>query len=641
MCGIAGYLNIDPAKKSSSTLAQNMIDVLSHRGPDDSNIFTQDNLALGHRRLSIIDIEGGNQPMRSECGRYVIVFNGEIYNYQRLKSELKSRKIRFKTNSDTEVILKYYEIYGENCVTKFNGMFAIAIWDTVLKTLFLARDRLGEKPLYYYFDDKKFIFASEIKSILKVLEATPTIDYSALGNYFHFDYIPEPDSIYKEIKKLKPGHSILVKDAKIDIKKYWEIPQSFLENRSVADYCDELRFLAEDSVRLRMISDVPLGVFLSGGLDSSIITGLMAKISGNIPVRTFSIRGGEGEFDELKYAKDVSIFNQTIHTEFESASVKIQDLLPTLVKHLDEPFADSSIIPTYHVTRLAREKVTVALSGEGGDELFGGYDWHARHLQIRKYAASVPKSIRELLFTKLLINSEYPTHYNNLIMKTLSRISLGNRLSLKEPSEIYRSQMIGFSDNFYAMIQSDKLDNSILSSDSKSIGPSEIFESRSGSNDILDSPLTTDLMMYLPSDLLVKVDRMSMLNSLEVRCPLLDHRLIEFAANVPSNLKISGHTRKFLFKTAFKDLLPSSIYNRKNKRGFSISISSMLHGDFMNYVKEVVLDNSIINRGFFNRASVEFMLEIHHKKTQDYGPQIWNLLIFSLWLNQQEYRYSI
>lgn len=618
-----------------------MTDLLSHRGPDDGNIFTQGNIALGHRRLSIIDIAGGHQPMHSGCDRYVIVFNGEIYNYQKLKNELKSRNIKFKTNSDTEVILKYYEIYGENCVAKFNGMFAIAIWDKVLKTLFIARDRLGEKPLYYYFDDEKFIFASEIKSILKTLGAAPTIDYSALGNYFSFDYIPEPDSIYKNIKKLKPGHSLVVNGAKIDLKKYWAIPQSLLDNRSVTDYCDELRFLAEDSVRLRMISDVPLGVFLSGGLDSSIITGLMAKISGNTPVRTFSIRGGEGEFDELKYAKDVSIFNRTIHTEFDSVSVKIHDLLPRLVKHLDEPFADSSIIPTYHVTRLAREKVTVALSGEGGDELFGGYDWHARHLQIRKYAASVPKPIRELISKKLLMNSECPTRYKNSIMKTLSRISLGNRLSLKEPSEIYKSQMTGFSDNFYAMIQSAKLDNSILNSNGQSISPSEIFGSRSDSNDMLDSPLTTDLMMYLPSDLLVKVDRMSMLNSLEVRCPLLDHRLIEFAANVPSNLKISGHTRKFLFKTAFKDLLPSSVYNRTAKRGFSIPISTMFHGDFMDYAKEVILDNSIINRGFFNRASVETLLEIHHKKTQDYGPQIWNLLIFSLWLNQQDYRYSI
>jgi len=641
VCGIAGYINIDPTKKSSSKLVQDMTDVLSHRGPDDGNIFTQGNIALGHRRLSIIDIAGGHQPMHSGCDRYVIVFNGEIYNYQKLKNELKLRNIKFKTNSDTEVILKYYEIYGENCVTKFNGMFAIAIWDKVLKTLFIARDRLGEKPLYYYFDDEKFVFASEIKSILKTLGTAPTIDYSALGNYFSFDYIAEPDSIYKNIKKLKPGHSLVLKGAKIDLKKYWEIPQSLMDNRSVADYCDELRFLAEDSVRLRMISDVPIGVFLSGGLDSSIITGLMAKISGNTPVRTFSIRGGEGEFDELKYAKDVSIFNQTIHTEFDSVSVKIHDLLPRLVKHLDEPFADSSIIPTYHVTRLAREKVTVALSGEGGDELFGGYDWHARYLQIRKYAALVPKPIRELLFKKLLMNSECPTRYKNSIMKTLSRISLGNRLSLKEPSEIYKSQMTGFSDNFYAMIQSAKLDNNILNSNGQFISPCEIFGSRSDSNDMLDSPLTTDLMMYLPSDLLVKVDRMSMLNSLEVRCPLLDHRLIEFAANVPSNLKISGHTRKFLFKTAFKDLLPSSVYNRKSKRGFSIPISTMFHGDFMDYAKEVILDKSIINRGFFNRASAESMLEIHHKKVQDYGPQIWNLLIFSLWLNQQEYRYSI
>lgn len=608
-----------------------MAGTLAHRGPDDSGFFVDERAAMGFRRLSIIDLYGGHQPMTDSSGRWHIIFNGEIYNFQSIRSELESAGQRFSTKSDTEVILRCYELFGERCVERLNGMFAFAIWDSQQRKLFLARDRVGKKPLYYYVDGSRLIFASELKAILSVPGVDVTIDPSALDNYFEYQYVPEPASILSGVRKLPPAHTLTVENGTVRERRYWEVPAPPTEYAAESELVEELLETLKDAVRIRMISDVPLGVFLSGGLDSSAVTALMATMSDR-PVKTFSIKGGEGEFNELPFAKAVADMYATDHHEGVIDLERLDTLLPRLIRHFDEPFADSSMIPTYYVSRMARENVTVALSGEGGDELFAGYDWHRTFLKRERYRRTIPRILRSRLLPKVLPDSSLPATATGGVARLLRRASIANRLSLGDDADAYQA-LITSPPHFKSLAYSDQFRSSLArrAGASGAVGAARAYRATTGGN-LLARALQTDFEVYLPGDLLTKVDRMSMANSLEVRSPLLDYRLVELAARIPSRLKLKAGVRKYILRQSVNPLLPPIVRNRTDKRGFSVPVTKWFRGSMSQYARDVLLDDSFLGRGFVNGAGVEQILERHRNGSLDYGPQIWSLLMFALWL---------
>lgn len=627
MCGIAGFFFHD-RRDCDPLVLKAMTDSIQHRGPDAEGAYIRPGIALGHRRLSIIDHSFGAQPMSNIRGDVHIVFNGEIYNFLELKAQLRSQGHHFRTNSDTEVILACYEYYGDLFVNHLNGMFALAIWDDRMKRLILARDRVGKKPLYYHATKDGIIFASELKSILRFPGLKYKIDEGSVDEYFSFGYIPEPNTIYHDIKKLSCATMLIVDGDKVKTHKYWSLPLAVPVDRDEDDYAEEILSVLEDSVRIRMISDVPLGVFLSGGVDSSAVTGLMAKNSAQ-PVKTFSIRGGDGEYDELPYARSVARMHSSEHFEFDIPTDKLESILPGLVSNFDEPFGDSSMLPTYYVSHLARQHVTVALSGEGGDELFAGYDWHRKYEWIRRRWAQIPQWIRAGLLAQILPNSMEPRVRSNRVDSMLFRASIANRLSLDEDAMAYRNLITAYSSHTKSLIFSrDFLDRCRTLPNRDPI--SEAFQSSAGLSP-LSAALRSDFSIYLPGDLLTKVDRMSMLNSLEVRCPLLDYRLAELATRIPDRMKIQRGVSKYILRKAVGSMLPSEVLNRRTKRGFSVPVSKWFRGDAAAYVRSVLLDSYVVDPTIFNRAGIETLLSRHESREYDYGPQIWYLLVFALW----------
>jgi asparagine synthase (glutamine-hydrolysing) len=633
MCGIVGFIFKDKREVSGSVL-RDMTDKLVSRGPDSSGYLLRPGVGLGHRRLSIIDLASGSQPMSNALRDIHIVFNGEIYNFLELKFNLESAGYLFKTNSDTEVILACYEFYGESFVRYLNGMFSIAIWDGKADKLLLARDRVGEKPLYYYIHPEGIVFSSELKSLLAFPDLNADLDEDSVLDYFTYGYIPEPNTVYSKVKKLTAA-TIMVYNLKcFKVEAYWKLPLLEPVVRDEIDYIEELQDLLEDSVRIRMISDVPIGVFLSGGLDSSAVTGLMAKLS-DVPVKTFSVRGGEGNFDELKYARAVSKLHGTEHHEYEMPSEGIESLIPDLVKYLDEPFGDSSILPTYHVSRLARQHVTVALSGEGGDELFAGYDWHRKYLTISEFSRSVPLFLRSGFFSAILPDSSQPRLMKSRYSNLLFRVSIANRLSLLDPAESYKNLISTNPNILKDLVFTRAFFDRVITRSRKPV--EQIFdESRELSP--LTSALRADFSLYLPGDLLTKVDRMSMMNSLEVRTPLLDYRLAEFSSKIPDSMKLKGGISKYLLKKAAGSLLPSEVRDRKTKRGFSVPVSDWFRGEHAEFARGVLLDSEGLDFSIFNRVGIETMLKRHASGDFNYGPQLWYLLIYALWFKNQKFR---
>ncbi|MEO5991270.1 MAG: asparagine synthase (glutamine-hydrolyzing), partial [Ferruginibacter sp.] len=578
------------------------------------------NIGLAFRRLSIIDISSGHQPLSNKNESVYIVFNGEIYNFLDLRVVLKQKGYSFKTTSDTEVILHLYQEYGENCLKYLRGMFAFAIWDANKQQLFCARDRFGIKPFYYYNDSEKFVFGSEIKAILNCPGIDKTISSPALDSYFAFGYITNDLSIYKNINKLPPAHYLLLKldkKATIEIKRYWEIEFNPDFSRTEAYWKNEIEECFSETVKLHMISDVPLGAFLSGGIDSSSVVAMMAKNS-NLPIKTFSIGFKEQEFNELKYAREIATKYGCDHYEriVEPESIA---LLPKLVKAYDEPFADSSAIPTYYVSKLAREHVTVALSGDGGDELFAGYNGYSKFKNIHKF----PLTFKSPYLNKFLWGN---------IHKLIPQSTRGKGLTyfLSQDKEFaYAYQTLWTHEERRKLISynssnTDKFRAEILKE--------EILKNK-GSHDFITNLQYLDINTYMVDDILTKVDRASMMNSLEVRVPFLDHKFAELSFKIPWNLKLKKNQKKYILKESMKKFLPENILNHP-KQGFGVPLSLWFKDDLKEYVDDTLLSSNSILSTYLDQKYIKNIVESHRKGGRDFNEKIWSLLIYEEWLRQ-------
>lgn len=621
MCGITGYVFLDRNRNIDPNVLRSMTQSIVHRGPDDEGFHIDKNVGLGFRRLSIIDLNTGHQPLSNADDTVHIVFNGEIYNYLEHRELLQKKGYQFKTATDTEVILHLYEEYGSECLQYLRGMFGFVIWDSRKQVLFCARDRFGIKPFYYYLDQNMFVFGSEIKTLLAGEPIDSALSMEALDSYFAFGYITHDLSIYKHIRKLQPGHYLtldLSKKPEMKIARYWDIRFEPDYSRTEQQWKEEMEQLLSETVKMHMISDVPLGAFLSGGIDSSSVVALMAKNS-NRPVKTFSIGFKEEKFNELVYAREVAQMYQTEHHEqiVEPASIS---LLPDLVNAYDEPFADASAIPTYYVSKIARENVTVALSGDGGDELFAGYNIYKylRKLHEHPLNSSIPG------FNKLFWGSVY-----KMIPWTMKGKGAAYFLSRSE-------KYMG------AFLSSWNIDErkKLFLSDHDSIDSrqaSELFKKsvmEQGSKyDFITNLQYLDLQTYMVDDVLTKVDRASMMNSLEVRVPLLDHKVAELSFRIPWNLKYHESGQKYIFKQTMKPHLPASILQHP-KQGFGVPLSYWFKDDLKQYINDTLVSSTPRLAEYLNLDFVRKTVNSNHNAMRDFSGRIWQLIVFEEWLRK-------
>lgn len=628
MCGIVGIYSFANRNIVDREILSKMCDVLKHRGPDDEGYYISDlqlsnlQVGLGMRRLSVIDLTTGHQPIHNEDKSIWIVCNGEIYNFLELREELLAKGHKFYTKSDVEVVVHLYEEYGTDCLRYLNGMFAFALWDEKRYQLFLVRDRVGKKPLYYTFNNGSLIFASEIKAILVYLNKMPQINYTAIDNFLTYQYIPQPMTIYENIFSLLPAeYMVCDKNGNYKIEKYWRLDFNRKEEISFDDACHRIRCILEDATKKRLISDVPLGAFLSGGVDSSIVVGLMAKNSSS--VKTFSVgfmdsEEKEDSVSELKYAKIVSQHFGTVHTEI-MVEPKMVEILPKLIWFYDQPFADTSMIPSFYVSKVTRKYVTVALNGDGGDENFCGY------LRYKAIKAS------DFLPFEILGKSFY-----EVSSKILSSfLPLEKRKQFKRFSSVlgHKTAMRNILWHIYFSNEQKK---DIYSKFMKEQIKSNCYEYmlnvyyNSSATDVIDKISYTDINTYLPSDLLVKMDIASMSNSLEARSPFLDYRLLEFTSSIPSKWKIHNFSNKYILKKAFESFLPKEIISRK-KQGFGVPVGRWLRNELKEYVKEILLSEKFFSRGYFERKGIEKILLEHFEQKEDHGYRIFALLVLELW----------
>jgi asparagine synthase (glutamine-hydrolysing) len=598
-----------------------MTAVLAHRGPDDGTVYLEGPVGLGHRRLSIIDRAGGKQPIFNEDKTKAIVFNGEIYNFQVLRQLLLDKGHCFATHSDTEVILHAYEEYGENCVQHLRGMFAFAIWDGQKKCLFLARDRLGIKPLYYAWDGQKFLFASEIKALLEDPMMAKTIDPLALDDYLTYLYIPAPKTIFHGIRKLLPGHTLNVSEQGLQEQEYWDLSFTPQDGIREEDYIDGLVTKLREAVASHLLSEVPLGAFLSGGIDSSAVVGVMAGLLDE-PVNTASIGFREAGFDELPYARAVAQKFKT-HAYEKLVEAHAAKILETLVWHFDEPFADSSMIPTYYVSQVARERVTVCLSGDGGDENFAGYRRYRFDVLENRLRAFLPQALRCPLFGTL--GHLYPKA--DWLPQLFRAKTLLTNLSLS-PEEGYFHSMSSFTPSMKALLYRPSLQKTLIGYDPFSV--MQAYFDRTRGWDSLSRIQYVDIKTYLPDDILTKVDRASMAHALEVRVPLLDHEFVEYAASIPASFKLHNGQGKFIFKRALRNLLPPAILGRR-KMGFSIPLTHWFQGDLKRLFEEQVLAKDAFIGHFFDPAPIHLWWTQHQRGIRDYAPHFWALLVLECW----------
>jgi len=624
MCGICGILYCGEERRvQRDTLAQMNAQIV-HRGPDDDGFFVEGNVGLAMRRLSIIDIRTGQQPISNEDKSLWIVYNGEIYNHRELRSKLEARGHRYRTKSDTETIVHLYEEYGRDCVQHLRGMFAFAIWDRRLRRLFIARDRLGIKPLYYFYDDKKFIFGSEIKAILAYPGIKPEFNQSTLAEYLAFGYIAGQETMFTGICKLPPGNTLEIDDAgKIKVESYWDLSiPAGNDGRPRAHYIKTYRELLEECVASHLMSDVPLGVFLSGGLDSSAVAALTSKIRGE-QIETFSVGYDEEAYSELPYAREVARHIGSRHHEVRLSRQEFFDSLPKLIWHEDEPIVWPSSISLYFVARLARERVTVVLTGEGSDETLAGYTRYAWTLQNssmdRVYRSILPSSLRELL------------------RQGIAAGPLGASLRRKlEHTFLVRdgaSWPSFYFDNFYSAFSSAEAAELLTASGHASAGDAyrgsmQHWEHSTG--DLLHRLLYTDIKTYLV-ELLMKQDQMSMAASIESRVPFLDHVLVEFAATIPAEFSVQGLTGKHILKAAVEDLLPKSIVYRK-KMGFPTPWACWLSGPQLDELETTLLGPRTTARGLFRREVIQRLFAQHRARRRDHGNRIWRLLNLETWM---------
>jgi asparagine synthase (glutamine-hydrolysing) len=620
MCGIGGIVYRDRDRPVNQDDLRRMCRTMVHRGPDDEGYFVDHHVGLAMRRLNVIDLVTGHQPIANEDGRIWIVFNGEIYNFPELRVELEKQGHRFSTNSDTEAIVHLYEEYGRDCVKKLNGMFVFAIWDRRTQSLFLARDRLGVKPLYYFLNEHCLVFGSELKAILAYNEIPRQIDIEALDSFFTAEYIPAPLSIFQGIRKLPPAHTLILGAGKVSIERYWDLEYNKWHGRE-EDLCENLGELLKDAVRIRLMSDVPLGAFLSGGVDSSAIVCLMSEIMRR-PVKTFSIGFDDPSYNELQYARLVARQFNTEHHEL-TIQPDIVHLVQDLVRYLDEPLADVSVFPTYLVSQLARQHVTVALSGDGGDELFAGYEWYIAN-KIASYYCRVPASVRNGWLFRLLDCIPPSTRKKGLINK-LKRFVEGS--VLPESLQHFRWSMFGTQDT-KKHLYSEHLQRGI-----GQISGYERFTDHLRSTEQTDSlwqQQVADIKTYLSDNILVKVDRMSMANSLEARTPFLDYRLVEFATGLPSHLKLRGLQTKYLLRRCMASKLPRTVLGRK-KEGFSIPMKNWLKRELRPLMQDLLSPARMKRGGFFNASYVQTLMDNHLKGVANHSHQLWSLMMFEIW----------
>ena len=620
MCGICGIYNLDGRPVDQNVL-ERMNSTLVHRGPDDEGYYIDESIGLGHRRLSIIDLNTGQQPILNEDGTKVIIFNGEIYNFADLKQELEKKGHWFKTKTDTEAIIHAYEEWGTDSVSHLRGMFAFALWDKKEKSLFLARDRLGKKPLYYFVDGKRLLFASELKAILEDETVPREMNFEGLSDYLSFGYVPAPKTIFKNIAKLLPGHLFLQKNGQVSVKKYWDLQFNPKQDVSIDQYCDAILETLKETVKMRLVSDVPLGAFLSGGIDSSAVVGLMASLKKE-PVITNSIGFSEKEYSELHYAKATSELFRTDHHEYV-VSPDAVGVIKKLSWHFDEPFADSSSVPTYYVSKMTRQNVTVALSGDGGDENFGGYRRYYYDRLENKIRRFVPHSIRRYLIGN--IARFYPKA--DWLPQVFRAKTLLTNVS-GDPVFGYFNSMSLFRPAMKKKVLSSEVSDALKDYDSM-----DVFRGYYNQSDI-DDPLSrtqyVDFKTYLVDDILTKVDRASMANSLEVRVPLLDHKFVELICQIPSHWKLNGRASKYIFKKALSGLLPDEIMNRQ-KMGFVIPVGKWLRNEIRGPAEEALFNQRSDAKRLFNQEYVQWMWNRHLSGLSDFTQPLWGLLMFQLW----------
>ena len=621
MCGFCGIIDLREGQEISQATLRRMTSILSHRGPDDEGIYISKNkkTGLGHRRLSIIDLSpAGHQPMSNEDGSIWITFNGEIYNFKDLRVELEQKGRRFKSQSDTEVIIHLYEEYGDGCVEHLRGMFSFAIWDEKREMLFIARDRLGIKPLFYFHKNALFVFASEIKAVLQHPEIAREICPHALDCYITFGYIPAPLTLFRDIYKLLPASVLSFKESSVLIKRYWELDYTGELYGTEEEMAGHLLNELKESVKYHRISDVPIGVFLSGGMDSSTITALVAEETGK-PIETFSL--GFGKDDELDYAKSVAERYRTNHHEFIVTPDEAK-FLPEIVWFLDEPLFDTSIIPTYLISRHTRKHVKVVLSGDGGDELFAGYQWTRRYEFYRQYNR-LPSFIRSGL-NRIFLERKAGTPYGTGLLSKARRFLMDTTLSLEDGFARRTSINPSLKEELY----SEKFKHMLkgynpLDGEMDYFGKARVKDER-------EKMLFVDTMMYLPDDILFKVDRMSMAHSLEVRVPLLDHKVVEFASRIPFELKIKGFKTKYILKKTVGGMLPKKILKQR-KQGFTLPFGTWLRRELKEEVSSLLLSKEFEGRGLFNVNYIRHMIEDHTSGRQDLSHRIMGLLVFEIW----------
>ena len=618
MCGIAGIVETE-GRPADPSLLRAMTTLLRHRGPDGDGFVCRGPVGLGHRRLAIIDLATGDQPMASDDGAIWIVFNGEIYNFRELRRELESAGARFKTSSDTEVILRAYESWGPECVRRLRGMFAFAILDERARRVVLARDRVGIKPLFYAWDGRRLLFASELKGLLEDPGFPRTLDREALGAYLTYHYVPAPLTIFAGARKLPAATTLVLSldGGEPRLSEYWRLPFAPVTDVREAEWMEGLRAHLDDAVRSHMVADVPIGAFLSGGIDSGTVVALMARAS-SAPIRTFSIGFEEAEFDELAYARQIA---ERFGTEHHEYVVKADALtvLPKLIWHFDEPFADSSAVPTYYVSEVTRRHVTVALSGDGGDENFAGYRRYAQAQALDRRMGSLPALLRPLLGMAarvLPVGGPGQAYAGLLASRGVARY---HRLVTYERSETLRR-----------LLSKDFADLADRAADPAEF---ERLADRQQAPDFVSALQHIDMATYLPDDILTKVDRTSMAVSLEARVPLLDHLLMEYVATIPSDLKLRGETGKYLLKRAMADALPSEILGRR-KMGFGVPLGTWLRRELREMARDTLLGSAARQRGIFRSVEVERLLRIHDSGRRDYSARLWALLCLELWMER-------
>lgn len=621
MCGICGFIDKKRSGRNLDALIHSMTATIIHRGPDEDGFFIHESVALGMRRLKVIDLVTGTQPVFNETKDITVVYNGEIYNFPEIREELLLKGHTFRTHTDTEVIVHAYEEFGQDCVLKFNGMFAFCLYDMRKRSLFICRDRVGIKPLYYAVTDGCVAFASEIKPLLEIKELSRRLNLSALDEYLTFEYSLAPQTLLSDVQKLPPGCFAVYKDGDFCVKRYWRISQQpFFTDRERCK--QELRETLSASVKRMLISDVPLGVFLSGGIDSSIMVGLMAQHAQG-RIKTFSIGFKNQSYNELPYARLIARRYNTEHYE-SIIDADLSGFMGQFIEYLDEPMADVSIFPTFLISREARKEVTVVLSGDGGDELFGGYDTYlAQKLHSGLYSR-IPRVVRNRLFAGLAAAFR-PTAGKKGVINRLKRFTQGDRL----PQELLHYRwMVYLSELEKQQLYSGELLNSLHNQGAYKALLQNIHEFEGF--DALNQLMLVDFHVYLPEDILTKVDRMSMAVSLESRVPYLDHTVVELAYRIPGDWKINGNIRKAILKEACTDLLPDEIM-RKPKEGFSIPLKNWLRNELKDTMYAVLTDRSFLSLNLFNEKRLAHLIDEHVRGRQNYAHNLWPLMVFAMW----------